>query len=202
MANSALCVQHSLPAIIALVREPANTPSLEPARRSLHVLRESTSVAGRPWYSRGLKFRCTGCGNCCTGPAGYVWISEEEVARLADHLGKSVADVRKGYVRAVGGRLSLRERKNLQGKYDCVFLTDLPPDPVTGAVRRGCGVYEARPLQCRTWPFWDGVVASRASWNSAKTVCEGMDQGRHYTQTRIEKLRDATEWPDSPPSSE
>ncbi len=158
--------------------------------------------ASRPWYSRGLKFRCTECGNCCSGPPGYVWISPEEVTLLARHLGKPEEEVHKRYLRRIGNRISLREKKTLDGKYDCVFLIDLPDDPRTGEKRRGCGIYPVRPLQCRTWPFWDGVVDTPRSWESAARVCPGMNQGKHYSRKRIEELRDAEEWPDAPPSSE
>ena len=175
--------------------EPAHQPTRR--ARPLNVLEDP----GRPWYGRGLKFRCTACGNCCSGPTGYVWISEEEVERLALHLGRTPDDVRQRYTRSIGRRRSLKERKNLEGKYDCIFLIDLPDDEQTGERRRGCGIYEARPLQCRTWPFWDGVVESRRSWEHAKSVCPGTDQGKHYTRKRIEELRDAADWPESPPSS-
>ena len=27
------------------------------------------------WYAEeGLAFECTGCGDCCTGAPGYVWV--------------------------------------------------------------------------------------------------------------------------------
>ena len=35
---------------------------------------------GKPWYAEGLRFKCTECGQCCTGAPGYVWVNEEEVA--------------------------------------------------------------------------------------------------------------------------
>ena len=41
---------------------------------------------GEPWYADGLNFTCTQCGNCCTGGPGFVWISREEIVRLAAHL--------------------------------------------------------------------------------------------------------------------
>ncbi len=153
-----------------------------------------------PWYADGLKFRCTECGNCCTGPSGYVWITTEEVRSLAAHLGRSEEEVYKRYVRRIGNRYSLRERKTLDGKYDCVFLIDRP-DTADGERRPGCGIYPVRPLQCRTWPFWDGVVETRRSWDSAARICPGMGQGRRYSRKRIEELRDAKQWPESPPSS-
>jgi len=40
----------------------------------------------KPWYQDGLRFKCTGCGQCCTGSPGYVWVSPEEAEAMAKHL--------------------------------------------------------------------------------------------------------------------
>jgi len=61
--------------------------------------------------------------------------------------------------------------------------------------RRTCGIYEVRPLQCRTWPFWDGLLESKDAWNTAKAGCPGMDKGKRYTLEQVEKFRDAKDWP-------
>lgn len=154
-----------------------------------------------PWYADGLSFRCTCCGNCCTGPPGYVWVTDEEITRMADHVGRDEADFRKRYVRRIGRRQSLKERRTLRGDYDCVFLKPLEGDEPEGKRVRGCGIYPVRPLQCRTWPFWDGLLETPRSWKHAKATCPGMDRGKHYTREQIEALRDAEEWPAEPPSS-
>ena len=164
----------------------------------LPVLPEQIDDA--PWYADGLKFRCTCCGNCCTGPPGYVWVTEEEIERMAAHVGRTPAEFRKLHVRKIGKRLSLKERRNEQGQYDCVFLTPLPGDTPKKR-KRGCGVYAVRPLQCRTWPFWEGLLQSPEAWKHSKATCPGMDEGKHYDVGHIERLRDAEDWPDSPPSS-
>src|SRR6476660_8667816 len=110
-----------------------------------------------PWYGDGLKFTCSTCGNCCTGGPGFVFISKEEIGRLAGHLGLTVYEVVERYCRKIDGQFSLVERRNARGEYDCIFLKEIPPEMGNeGQVRqtrRVCGVYEARPLQCRTWPF-------------------------------------------------
>jgi uncharacterized protein len=146
------------------------------------------------WYEDGLRFTCTQCGNCCTGEPGYVWISAEEIKRLADFLNKTIGEVMHKYCRRVGNGTSLRERKNLRGEHDCIFLEEV-------AGRRTCTVYPVRPLQCRTWPFWDGNLTSRRSWDRANKKCPGLNKGRHFTREQIEALRDATDWPDKPPTS-
>lgn len=155
-----------------------------------------------PWYAEGLKFTCTQCGNCCTGAPGYVWISDEEIGRLAKHLALSVDQVVAEYCRRVGDRYSLQERISPQGNYDCIFLKEV----VTSAGSRShtsrvCTVYAARPLQCRTWPFWDGNLAGTANWERASERCPGMGRGTEYSWEEIEALRNARDWPDRVPGS-
>ena len=151
----------------------------------------------RPWYSDGLKFTCTQCGNCCTGGPGYVWISMEEVGRLAEFLKLTTGEVLSKYCRKLGQRISVKERRMPNGNYDCVFLKE-----IAGTNRRGCAVYPVRPLQCRTWPFWDSNLASPKNWETASRKCPGMDRGsRKFARDQIESLRDAEDWPQDPPSS-
>jgi Fe-S-cluster containining protein len=124
--------------------------------------------ADEPWYTDGLCFTCTGCGDCCTGAPGYVWVNQAEIEALARRLGMAVAAFEKQYVRQVGVRRTLKERKN----YDCVFLD--------GQTRR-CTVYEDRPRQCRTWPFWDSNLKSPEAWQQACEACPGSGQGKLYS---------------------
>ena len=158
-----------------------------------------------PWYADGLSFTCTCCGSCCTGGPGYVWLSDVEVDRLAEHLGLSREQTLKQYCRKLHGKISLKEKLSPQGNYDCIFLEEIPAGPKEkGTIplrRRGCGIYAARPLQCRTWPFWDGNLASQKNWDNAAKRCPGMNTGKHYSKARIEALREAPDWPDRPPSS-
>jgi Fe-S-cluster containining protein len=156
-----------------------------------------------PWYADGLKFTCSQCGNCCTGAPGYVWVSDQELARLAAHLRLSVDDVIDRYGRRIGGRVSLKERRTPQGLYDCIFLQEVKVGRGASArVKKVCSVYEVRPLQCRTWPFWEGNLASQKNWESAGKRCHGINAGaRTFTRQEIEKLKDATDWPEKPPTS-
>src|SRR4051812_31148021 len=71
------------------------------------------------WYAEGLKFECTQCGHCCGGSPGYVWVTVEDMERMAEHVGLGFDDFTRAHVRGVGKRYSLVEKPN----YDCVFLT-------------------------------------------------------------------------------
>jgi hypothetical protein len=144
------------------------------------------SGPGDEWYADGLRFTCTCCGNCCTGPPGYVWLTDAEAARIAAHLGLDESDFRQRCTRRIEGRLSLVERATDHG-HDCVFLDR---DSVPG--KAVCSVYAERPLQCRTWPFWPENLRTRRSWQSVRraTPCPGMDQGRLVPAEEIRITRD------------
>ena len=125
-------------------------------------------------------------------------MSDEEIDRLAAHLGLSREQTLKDYCRRIGRRISLKENRTPQGNYDWVFLKQLPAEKQKGKVslpKRVCGIYAVRPLQCRTWPFWDGNLASKENWDASAKRCPGMNRGKQFTQEQIETLRDATEWP-------
>ena len=66
---------------------------------------------------------CKTCdGKCCRGFAGYVWISENELEKIAGTRKMEVASFSKQYVRKVQGRFALQERV-INGEYFCCFLT-------------------------------------------------------------------------------
>ena len=73
------------------------------------------------WYGRGLRFSCTQCGKCCTGPPGTVWFDDDEAAGMARRLGLDEASFRAQYAHKVGRRWSLKERRTPHG-YACIFL--------------------------------------------------------------------------------
>jgi Fe-S-cluster containining protein len=133
-----------------------------------------TSPSAEPWYADGLRFTCTGCGNCCTGGPGYVWVNQAEIDALAARLGIAVGEFERKYVRQVGIRRTLAELKN----YDCVFLD---------AKTRHCTVYEDRPRQCRTWPFWDSNLASPEAWQRTCEACPGSGRGKLYSLETIQE---------------
>lgn len=113
-----------------------------------------------PWYKEGLRFECTGCGGCCTGSPGYVWVNENEIAEMASFLSITVQEFGKRYLRQVGGRFALIEKKKT---YDCVFLKD-----------KKCLLYAVRPTQCRTFPWWPENISSQDAWEQAAKQCEGI----------------------------
>ena len=130
-----------------------------------------------PWYKDGLKFKCSGCGDCCTGAPGWVWVNKEEIAAIAKEIGEEDLDrFEDQYVRKIGIRKSLKEFPN----GDCVFFNN---------ETRGCEVYQARPRQCRTWPFWDSNLKSPETWEQTCEECPGSGKGKLHSLVQIESQR-------------
>ena len=131
------------------------------------------------FYTNGLCFSCTQCSKCCRFDPGYVFLSHEDLQRLADGLGVHVDRFREQYCRSVDLGLTTRLSLNEQDNYDCVFWYN-----------GGCQVYEHRPLQCRTYPFWPGTMASEEEWNSESAHCPGIGIGpRHSAEDIDDKLK-------------
>ncbi|HUU82421.1 MAG TPA: YkgJ family cysteine cluster protein [Phycisphaerae bacterium] len=130
------------------------------------------------WYAAGLHFECSQCGNCCSGPPGYVWVTKGQIKAIAEFLGREDGTLDKSQLRRVGLRYSLTERPG----GDCIFLK-------REGDKAGCSIYPVRPTQCRTWPFWSENLRSSDGWNRAALLCPGMNVGRHYSFVAIEELR-------------
>jgi Fe-S-cluster containining protein len=145
------------------------------------------------WYDEGLSFTCTQCGNCCTGPTGYVWFNDEEATAMAKAVDMKKADFLQAYSRLEFGKRTLKEIRNDNGQYDCVFLKQDKEG------RRGCSIYDVRPQQCRTWPFWPENLKTPKHWQRAAVRCPGMTagglrgQGKFYPIEAIRIVRDSND---------
>jgi hypothetical protein len=105
---------------------------------------------------------CAKCGgNCCTGESGNIFVSVTEIAAIAKLLEMDEGEFRRTYLRKEGFRFSLKEKK-VNGSFDCVFFD---------RSLNGCSIYTARPLQCRTFPFWDYF---RHRIDELKAECPGI----------------------------
>ena len=126
-----------------------------------------------PWYRQGLRFQCTQCGLCCSGEPGYVWVDQDEIDGMAAAMEMTPGQFERQFVRRVGRQLSLKEYPD----GDCILL-----DPEN----RTCMVYQARPTQCRTWPFWDSNLENKGAWKETCDACPGAGSGPLYTLEQIE----------------
>lgn len=125
------------------------------------------------FWAKGLRFKCISCGRCCRHEPGYVFLSPQDLRGLSRHLDLDEKTFTETFCREVniGGvkRLSLNETD----VNDCVFW------------KNGCSVYRARPLQCRTYPFWSGILASEDEWIRESGVCPGIGIGPLHSKRRI-----------------
>lgn len=137
------------------------------------------------WYAPdGLRFECTQCGACCTGPEGYVGVTEDECAAIAKLRGLSIEDFKAEFTRETEDGLSLTEVRTYFG-LDCVFLDR---DSIPG--KAICGIYHARPVQCRTFPWWPDVLKNEATWKRLAKECEGVGRGNFVPIDEIRINRD------------
>jgi len=126
------------------------------------------------FYDEGLKFSCTQCHACCRHDPGYVFLSRKDLDELSIELELTPEQVVAAYTRWVdlgdGPVLCLKEKKN----YDCIFWD------------QGCQVYQHRPVQCRTYPFWENQLASPEKWQWEGRFCPGIGHGKLRTKDEIE----------------
>jgi len=132
-----------------------------------------------PFYSQGVHFSCTRCSACCRHESGFVFLSQKDVSALTAALGMEYSEFVAVYCRWVptggsGQQLSLKEKSN----YDCILWS---------SEQNGCSVYNARPVQCRAFPFWSSVLRSEKDWKSTALDCPGVDHGELVPFDTIEK---------------
>lgn len=90
--------------------------------------------------------KCAACeGKCCTGESGYIWLTPDEMIKIADFLEIGLEDFKEHYLRKVRYRYSLKEQR-VGDSYECIFFD---------TVAKNCSIYPVRPRQCATFPFWD-----------------------------------------------
>jgi Fe-S-cluster containining protein len=132
-----------------------------------------------PWWSDGVRFECQETGRCCVsrGSYGYVYLTLEDRRRLARHFGISTTRFTRRYCERTDGHWRLRGDRP-----ECRFLDG-----------SRCAVYEARPTQCRTWPFWPENMKAKVWTTEIVAFCPGIGKGRLYSGEEIEVLLAASD---------
>jgi len=89
---------------------------------------------------------CNTCqGRCCTGESGYIYVTKSEIEKIAELLGLDVREFVSKYLFKKMYKYSIKEIE-YNNSFECIFYD---------RESNGCKIYEARPTQCRTFPFWD-----------------------------------------------
>ncbi|RKZ30310.1 YkgJ family cysteine cluster protein [bacterium] len=128
------------------------------------------------FYENGLRFSCKRCGECCRLSEGYVWLSFEDEKAISDELCLDIEVFRRLYTEVVDKKVVLRSFPN----GDCIFYNP----------ESGCRVYNSRPGQCSSFPFWPENLKDERSWRKVAELCPGIGSGRFYTKEDIEKILD------------
>lgn len=119
----------------------------------------------------GVQFECiSGCVKCCAIP-GKVFVTEDDVPRLAGHFNLSHDECKKQHLKHFWGEVY--EFKYPESK-PCAFLGET-----------GCAIYDARPTQCRTFPFWPENMKDPVIWTGIGRMCPGVGRGRQFTIEEI-----------------
>ena len=130
----------------------------------------------RSFFEEGLRFECQpNCGACCAQP-GDVFVNRDEIRRLAAFKELSTNQFRRQFVVRDHGVFRLKERED----GGCIFLSS----------ESKCTVYEVRPQQCRTYPFWPEFLSSRQAWDWEAIKCPGIGQGELIPASAIRRLRE------------
>lgn len=125
-----------------------------------------------PWYVKeGLRFSCQRCGGCCTGDPGFIWVSDEEITEISAAMGLNIGAFVTNYTRLAHRGRTLRERPD----GSCVLFDK----------ERGCILYDKRPRQCRSWPFWRSNVKTPKAWNELRDACPGINEGPAFTPEQV-----------------
>ena len=103
------------------------------------VTKEGFNYGFRPSACRECKAKC------CRGESGYIFVNSDEIKNIAEFLKLDIETFKKDYLNKVKYRYSIKELK-INGEYECLFYD---------AKKNGCEIYDVRPKQCRTFPFWD-----------------------------------------------
>jgi len=127
----------------------------------------------KKWWEDGIRFECQGSGKCCVshGEYGFVWLTLRDRRRMAKQLKLSTIEFTRKHCEKSQGMFRLKEEKP-----ECQFLKG-----------KACSIYEARPTQCRTWPFWPEVMDAKTWKNEVAAFCPGVGKGRVHSREEIEK---------------
>ncbi len=109
------------------------------------------------------------------GAYGYVYVTLDDRRRIARLLRLPTQVFTRQYCEKEHGIWKLKDFTKA-----CRFLEG-----------KSCGIYQARPTQCRTWPFWPETLGAKAWDREVASYCPGVGKGRVWSREEIQKARDS-----------
>lgn len=135
-------------------------------------------MAKKEWWAKGIQFECQGSGKCCVSrdEYGFVYLTDRDRRRFAKYFKLSMREFTAKYCEKDQGHFwKLKDFTR-----SCVFLKN-----------NQCSVYEARPTQCRTWPFWPENMSAKNWKRDVASYCPGVGKGRVWTEEEIRQQIEA-----------
>lgn len=128
----------------------------------------------KKFWSEGIRFECQGSGKCCTsrGSYGFVYLSLKDRQRFARFFHLTTSEFTRKYCEKTSGWFHLRNPDK-----NCEFLEG-----------NRCTVYEGRPSQCRTWPFWPENMNAKSWRRDVVNFCPGVGKGKLYSSEEIQTI--------------
>lgn len=123
------------------------------------------------FFDEGLKFECQRCGDCCIIPDGFVYLYPSEIEEISSRMGMSVEKFKEKYMTQEDGEDVLKSFPN----GECIFYIR----------NEGCRIYDSRPRQCVTFPFWPHNLRSADDWTAVSDECPGVNKGRLHSKDEI-----------------
>jgi Fe-S-cluster containining protein len=125
---------------------------------------------------KGLRFECQQSGGCCTsrGEYGFVYLTLKDRKRMAEFLSMTLKAFTQKYCQKTDGYTHLIENPT---RPDCRFLSG-----------KACSIYQARPTQCRTWPFWPENFKAKTWSKEIASYCPGIGKGPLHSPEKIQKI--------------
>ncbi len=121
------------------------------------------------FFDQGLRFACQQCGGCCVGEPGTIYVSQAEIEVISATLDLPIEVFTARYLYPFRDSFSIKE----DDRGRCLFFDD------------GCTIYDMRPIQCRTYPFWFSNLRSQERWRAVEGQCPGIGRGRRFAKSEI-----------------
>lgn len=120
-----------------------------------------------------LRFECqSGCTKCCE-EQGFVYLTEDDIVRIAGYVGLSTAEFEKRHVYRTKNLRRLRVPRHA----NCTFLKD-----------GGCSIHEVKPIQCASFPYWPELLISPRKWHETGKRCPGIGKGELVNIEMVKKV--------------
>ena len=118
-----------------------------------------------------MRFECQpGCVKCCE-EKGFVYLSEQDVVRIAEHLRMPQAEFERRYLYRTKNQRRLRAPKDSV----CPFLSEC-----------GCTIHPVKPAQCSAFPIWPEIIESKKELAETAKRCPGIGKGCELSEQEIQ----------------